>query len=95
MGREVFVDKLRRKRGEFRTSYKIVTTYKAGSCVAFNDGGFPFEDQIPGGCNHKVKGRTGAFRGANGPITFYDQIPVVGKDATNFFYSGYLKGRSL
>ncbi|MGI9657523.1 MAG: hypothetical protein ACR2OD_01340 [Gaiellaceae bacterium] len=93
-GREKFQGTLNGKSGKFRTKYKVVATYKQGSCQAFNDGGFPFEGQITGGCKHKVIGKTGAFRGYKGLITFYDEIPVVGEGATNFLYDGYVKPKN-
>jgi hypothetical protein len=92
-GRESFKGTHNGQAGKFRTKYKVVGTYTQGSCKAFNNGCFPFANQITGGCKHKVIGRTGAFKGYRGIITFHDQIPVIGEGATNFLYEGYLKKR--
>ena len=95
-GIERFDGNLKGNDGTFRTKYVVVATYKEGSCGAINSGNadeFPFGDQITGGCKHRVFGRTGAFKGYRGLITFHDQIPEVGMGATNFLYEGYLKKR--
>ena len=89
-GTERFVGKLRSASGQFTTTYKVVATYSQGSCKEFNEGGFPFMKQINGGCQHNVRGRTGAFKGYGGLITFFDVIKP-GEGATNYLYAGYLE----
>jgi len=90
-GRERFRGTLDGKRGTFTTTYTIEATYTAGSCAEFDAGGFPFMNQLTGGCDHYVKGRRGVFRGATGLINFHDVIPEPGvSGASNFLYSGYL-----
>ncbi len=90
-GTESFVGELRGKKGRFTTEYRIEATYAQGSCEEFNDGGFPFEKQLTGGCDHWITGVSGAFKKAHGLITFFDIIPDPGTSgASNFFYSGYL-----
>jgi len=93
-GKELFTGTLNGERGKFRTSYTLDATYAPGFCDAVNEGEFPFELQLTGGCDHKVRGRTGAFAGLKGLITFFDVIPDPGEGgATNFLYAGELKAR--
>ena len=93
-GRELFIGSLFGERGKFRTHYDLEATYAAGFCDAVEAGGFPFEMQLTGGCDHYVRGRTGAFRGMKGLITFFDVVPVPGESgASNFLYAGELKTR--
>jgi len=94
-GRELFIGKLNGELGLFRTTYKLVATYAQGSCDAIRNGDFPFENQLTGGCDHRVTGKKGAFEGVEGLITFFDYVPAPdldgnGSGATNFFYSGWL-----
>lgn len=89
-GREVFEGELKGEEGKFRTRYFLEATYAAGSCAEFNSGGFPFAAQITGGCDHRVRGVSGAFDDARGLITFHDVIKP-GSGATNFLYSGHLR----
>lgn len=90
-GRELFVGRYNGERGRFRTKYDLTATYTAGSCAEFNDGGFPFLNQLTGGCNHRIVGKRGVFEGMRGLITFHDIIPSPGQSgASNFYYSGYL-----
>ena len=90
-GRELFVGRFDGQRGRFRTKYDLTATYTQGSCAAFNDGGFPFLNQLTGGCNHRIVGKTGVFAGMRGLITFHDVIPMPGvSGASNFYYEGTL-----
>ena len=96
-GRETFVGSFQGEDGEFRTRYTLAATYAEGSCEAIDaalagEGDFPFDKQLTGGCDHYVFGKTGAFAGMRGLITFYDIIPDPGvSGASNFFYSGHLR----
>ena len=90
-GREVFVGSYDGERGRFRTRYTLEATYTSGSCTAFMNGGFPFMNQLTGGCDHRIIGKSGVFAGRRGLITFHDVIPTPGMSgASNFLYSGYL-----
>ncbi|MGI9606505.1 MAG: hypothetical protein ACR2P0_10245 [Acidimicrobiales bacterium] len=90
-GREVFVGKYDGQRGRFRTKYTLAATYTAGSCAEFDTGGFPFLNQLTGGCDHHIVGKRGVFKGMRGLLTFHDVIPEPGvSGASNFLYSGYL-----
>lgn len=90
-GREVFEGSLNGESGKFRTKYTLEATYTQGSCAAFDAGGFPFLNQLTGGCDHFVKGRNGVFDDARGLITFHDVIPEPGvSGASNFLYSGHI-----
>lgn len=93
-GRELFIGKLNGERGRFRTTYTLDATYAPGTCAAVEAGGFPFENQLTGGCDHRVIGKTGAFEGMRGLITFFDVIPDPGTSgASNFLYAGELHSR--
>ena len=93
-GTESFEGTLHGEPGRFSTSYTLEATYESGSCAEFEAGGFPFLSQLTGGCDHYVRGRSGAFRGASGLITFFDVIPDPGSSgASNFLYAGTLKVR--
>jgi hypothetical protein len=89
-GTERFVGTLRGAGGQFTTTYKVVATYATGSCEEFDKGGFPATKQTSGGCEHAVTGRSGAFKGSRGLITFFDVIKP-GKGATNYLYAGTLR----
>jgi len=93
-GREVFVGKLRGKQGRFRTTYTLDAAYANGFCQSFDP-----SLEVGGGCIHKVEGRSGVFKNAEGVITFFDVIAAVtgdpatgaftaGTGANNFLYSG-------
>ena len=106
-GREHFVGTLNGKPGEFRTKYVIQGVYAAGFCEQLdavladddptNDAD-PFVLQLAGGCDHKVRGVSGAFEDVDGLIVFYDVIPgitaggagIPSLGASNFLYEGYL-----
>lgn len=91
-GREVFVGSLLGERGRFRTNYTLEATYAPGFCRAVEAGEFPFELQLTGGCDHHVKGKTGAFEGVKGLIRFFDVIPDPGESgASNFLYAANLE----
>ncbi len=91
-GREVFRGTYEGRNGKFRTRYTLAATYTQGACEDFEAGGFPYEKQLTGGCDHKIFGMKGAFKGRKGLITFHDIIPNPGTSgASNFFYSGYLR----
>lgn len=48
-------------------------------------------NQLTGGCDHRVIGTSGAFKGMRGLITFFDVIPDPGESgASNFLYRGRL-----
>lgn len=93
-GREVFVGTYRGRQGRFRTTYTVEGAYAKGFCQSFN-----FGLQLAGGCLHKVYGRSGVFREAEGLLTFLDVVanvtgdPVTGTftpgtGANNFLYYG-------
>ncbi len=93
-GQEVFVGTLHGKQGRFRTTYTLDAAYAKGFCQSFD-----FSLQLAGGCSHKVHGRSGIFKKAEGVITFLDVVanvtgdPVTGEftagtGANNFLYSG-------
>ena len=91
-GTESFVGSLNGEAGEFTTTYVLEATYASGFCDAVAAGGFPFELQITGGCDHTVTGVSGSFVGVSGLITFFDVIPVPGvSGASNFLYAGELE----
>ena len=89
-GRELFEGTFDGEPGTFRTKYTLEATYEQGACAEFDAGGFPFEKQITGGCDHRVIGRSGVFDDARGLITFHDVIDP-GNGATNYLYSGHLR----
>lgn len=93
-GQEVFVGTLRGQQGRFRTTYTLDAAYAKGFCQSFD-----FSRQLAGGCSHKVHGRSGVFKDAEGVITFLDVVAGVtgdpfsgaftpGTGANNFLYSG-------
>lgn len=91
-GTEEFVGSLHGESGEFRTTYELEASYASGFCDAVDAGGFPFELQLTGGCDHTVIGESGAFAGVSGLITFFDVIPEPGvSGASNFLYAGDLE----
>ncbi len=90
-GTETFDGSLHGEPGKFTTTYVLEATYAEGFCDQVNEGGFPFELQLTGGCDHTVTGTEGSFLDVIGLITFFDVIPVPGvSGASNFFYSGDL-----
>ncbi len=93
-GVERFIGSYNGEAGKFRTKYTLAGTYAQGACADFEaeDYGTFFSKQLTGGCDHYIKGKTGAFKGMKGLITFHDVIPTPGTSgASNFFYTGYLK----
>jgi hypothetical protein len=93
-GQEVFVGTFRGQQGRFRTTYTVEGAYAKGFCQSFD-----FSVQVAGGCSHKVHGRSGVFREAEGLLTFLDVVanvtgdPVTGAftpgtGANNFLYYG-------
>ena len=91
-GTETFDGSLHGEPGKFTTTYTLEATYAPGFCDGVNAGGFPFELQLTGGCDHAVTGTEGSFAGITGLITFFDVIPNPGvSGASNFFYAGDLE----
>lgn len=91
-GRESFAGTANGVEGTFTTRYTLEATYKSGACEEFNAGGFPFEQQMTGGCDHFIVNGTGAFRDARGLVTFFDVIPDPGESgASNFFYTAQIR----
>lgn len=96
-GTERFVGTVFGEDGTFNTTYTLEATYLQGSCDAINtalagNGDFPYDKQLTGGCDHRIKGKTGAFKRAKGLITFHDVIPEAGvSGASNFFWSGDIR----
>jgi hypothetical protein len=91
-GAESFVGSVNGVDGTFTTRYTLEATYKQGACEEFNAGGFPFQQQLTGGCDHLIVNGTGAFRDARGLVTFYDVIPDPGESgASNFFYKADIR----
>ena len=95
-GREVFIGTLHGKQGRFSTDYTFDGAYAKGFCQSFDA-----SLEVGGGCIHKIERGSGAFRNAEGVITFIDVIagvtgdPVTGAFAAgtggnNFLYSGRL-----
>lgn len=93
-GREVFIGTLHGKQGRFTTDYTFDGAYAKGFCQSFDA-----SLEVGGGCIHKIQRGSGAFRKAEGVITFIDVIagvtgdPVTGAFAAgtggnNFLYSG-------
>jgi hypothetical protein len=96
-GREVFVGNLHGKQGRFKTTYTFDAAMAKGFCQSFD-----LSMELAGGCTHKVQGRSGVFRNAEGMITFFDVIanvtgnPVTGEftagtGANNFLYYGRIR----
>lgn len=96
-GREVFVGTLHGKQGTFRTTYTLDGAYAKGFCQSFD-----FSQQLAGGCRHKVYGRSGVFKAAEGLLTFLDVVAGVTSDpltgafapgtgAGNFLYFGRIR----
>lgn len=93
-GRELFKGSYDGEKGRFRTKYTLAGTYAQGACADFEAEDYPtfFSKQLTGGCNHKIKGKAGVFKGMKGLLVFHDIIPEPGvSGASNFFYTGYLK----
>jgi hypothetical protein len=83
-GREVFAGKLHGKQGRFRTTYTFDAAMAKGFCQSFD-----LSLEVAGGCSHKVEGRTGVFKGAEGLIRFFDVITnVTGNPDTGDFTAG-------
>lgn len=83
-GREVFVGTLRGKRGRFATDYTLDAVMAKGFCQSFD-----FSLEVAGGCDHKVHGRSGVFKGSSGLIKFLDVIAgVTGDPVTGTFNAG-------
>ncbi len=107
-GREHFVGTLHGEWGEFKTRYVVQGVYGAQFCEQLaavladddptNDAD-PFALQLAGGCDHKVRGKSGVFEDVDGLIIFYDVIPgimaggagIPDQGASNFLYGGYLR----
>ena len=96
-GREIFVGTLRGKPGRFRTTYTFDAAYAKGFCESFDPA-----LEVGGSCIHKVQGRSGIFKNAEGVLTFIDVIANVtgdpltgefmaGTGANNFLYSGRIR----
>ena len=93
-GRETFVGSFQGEEGKFRTRYTLQATFAQGACADIEDGDYDtfFSKQLTGGCDHKVRGKTGVFKAMKGNITYHDIIPEPGvSGASNYFYQGYLK----
>jgi hypothetical protein len=83
-GREVFVGNLHGKQGRFRTTYTFDAAMAKGFCQSFD-----LSLEVAGGCKHKVRGRSGVFKDAEGLITFFDVIAnVTGNPVTGEFTAG-------
>ena len=83
-GREVFVGNLHGKQGRFRTTYTFDGAMAKGFCESFE-----LSLEVAGGCSHKVKGRSGVFKDAEGLIKFFDVIAgVTGNPVTGEFTAG-------
>lgn len=83
-GREVFVGSYHGKSGTFRTTYTFDAAYAKGFCETFD-----FTTEVGGGCNHKIKGRSGVFREAEGLVKFIDVITgVTGDPVTGAYTAG-------
>jgi hypothetical protein len=83
-GREVFAGTLRGRRGKFATDYTLEAVMAKGFCQSFD-----FSQEVAGGCNHKIHGRSGVFEGATGLIKFLDVITgVTGDPVTGAFNAG-------
>jgi hypothetical protein len=84
-GREVFVGTFRGKPGSFNTTYVVNAAYAEGFCESFD-----FSLELSGSCTHKVSGKSGVFRGAEGVLTLFDVITgMTGDPATGEFTAGY------
>ena len=83
-GREVFVGKWHGKQGRFRTTYTFDGAYAGGFCQSFDA-----SLEVGGGCIHKIDGRSGVFKNAEGLFTFIDVITnVTGNPVTGEFMAG-------
>lgn len=83
-GREVFVGSLRGKQGRFRTSYTVDAAMAKGFCQSFD-----MSLEVAGSCSHKVEGRSGVFKDAEGLLTFFDVVAnVTGNPVTGEFAAG-------
>ena len=96
-GRETFVGTWRGKQGRFTTTYVVDAAYAEGFCQSFD-----FTLELSGSCIHKIQGRSGAFKDAEGVYKMYDVItnvtgdPVTGaftagSGGNNFLYSGRIR----
>lgn len=85
--------------GTFKTRYVVEGVYAAGFCDLLDSDPNAFAMQLAGGCDHKVKGRSGALKDLRGLLKFYDVIPgitaggvgIPSLGASNFLYEGDLK----
>lgn len=95
-GREEFNGTRNREPGRFVTKYTFEGVYPTGFCSTFE-----FTSELAGGCDHYIRGKSGAFRRAWGHIRFFDIIPGIRADGngnitpgttggTDFFYVGKL-----
>ena len=83
-GREVFIGTLHGKQGRFTTDYTFDAAYAKGFCQSFDA-----SLEVGGGCIHKIQRGRGAFRNAEGVITFIDVIAgVTGDPVTGAFKAG-------
>ena len=83
-GREVFIGTLHGKQGRFTTDYTFDAAYAKGFCQSFDP-----SLEVGGGCIHKIQRGRGAFRNAEGVITFIDVIAgVTGDPVTGTFTAG-------
>lgn len=83
-GREVFVGKYQGKQGRFATDYTLDAVMAKGFCQSFD-----FTLEVAGGCDHKIRGRSGVFEGAAGRIKFLDVIAgVTGDPVSGTFNAG-------
>ena len=83
-GREVFEGTLRGDEGGFTTEYTLEAAMASGFCQSFD-----FSLEVAGGCSHKIRGRSGVFKGANGLLRFLDVITgVTGDPVTGTFNAG-------
>lgn len=96
-GREAFAGTWRGKRGRFTTDYVVDAAYAKGFCQSLD-----YSLEVSGSCIHHVRGRSGAFAGAEGVFTLFDVITgvtgdpvtgefVAGSGANNFLYYGRIR----
>lgn len=83
-GREVFIGTLHGKQGTFTTDYTFDGAYAKGFCQSFDT-----SLEVGGGCIHTIQRGRGAFKKAEGVITFIDVIAgVTGDPVTGAFAAG-------
>ena len=83
-GREVFIGTLHGKQGRFTTHYTFDGAYAKGFCQSFDA-----SLEVGGGCIHTIQRGRGAFKNAEGVITFIDVIAgVTGDPVTGTFAAG-------